>query len=92
MGLCLDDTEAFEETYGRMITIAQAFQMKALHPSILLTLYLSGAQGFMKLGREEKALEILEQYFFGLGVICMLLAWFLMKRAMGNFSYELLLK
>lgn len=27
----------------------------------------------------------------GIGILCGLLAWFLMKKAMGNFRYELLL-
>ena len=27
----------------------------------------------------------------GIGILCGLLAWLLMKKAMGNFSYELLL-
>jgi len=62
MGLCLDDQAAFEESYRRSLAIAEVFQLKALHPSLLMTLYLSGAQGFITLGEEEKALDLLEQY------------------------------
>lgn len=62
MGLCLDAPAAFEETYRRAAALAEAFQLQTLHPSVLLTLYLSGAQGFMTLGNEEKALDSLELY------------------------------
>ena len=62
MSLCLDDVNAFEETYQRAIKIAETFQLKTLHPGILLSMYISSAQGFMALGEETKALDSLEQY------------------------------
>lgn len=62
MNLCLDDIDAFEKTYQKAINIAETFQLKTLHPGILLTLYISSAQGFMAFGNEEKALDLLEKY------------------------------
>lgn len=62
MESCFDDVEAFEKTYQRVIYIAKAFDIEKLHPSILLTLYLTAAQGFITLGQTEKTLELLEKY------------------------------
>ncbi|GAA6396209.1 helix-turn-helix domain-containing protein [Solibaculum mannosilyticum] len=62
MGLCCDDAKTFEETYRRTYTIAEAFQIEDLHPGLLMSFFISAAQGFMILGDEEKALDLLEQY------------------------------
>lgn len=62
MELCFDDMDSFEKTYQRTVDITKTFDIGNLHPSILLTLYLCAAQGFMTLGRKEKALELLENY------------------------------
>lgn len=62
LGLCLDNTETFEETVRRAVSIARAFNLNKLHPGIILPLYFTIAQGYMKLGNSEKALETLEQY------------------------------
>ena len=44
--------------------MADLFQLEKLHPSILLSFYLTASQGYMKLGDTEKTLDILEQYAF----------------------------
>lgn len=62
LGLCPDNTETFEETGRRAFAIAGAFNLNKLHPGIILPLYFTIAQGYMKLGNPEKALETLEQY------------------------------
>lgn len=62
LGLCLDRAEIFEETDRRAFAIAEAFNLNKLHPAIILPLYFTIAQGYMKLGEPEKTLEILEQY------------------------------
>lgn len=62
LGLCLDNTETFEETGRRAFAVAGAFNLNKLHPGIILPLYFTIAQGYMKLGNPEKALETLEQY------------------------------
>lgn len=60
--LCGEDIDAFEETCGRLLAIAESFHLKELHPGILLSLYLSIAQGYVRYGKNEKALEILMLY------------------------------
>ena len=62
LGLCLDNTETFEETGRKAFAVAGAFNLNKLHPGIILPLYFTIAQGYMKLGNPEKALETLEQY------------------------------
>lgn len=62
MSLCMDNVSAFEETYRRAMTIVDAFSLQTLHPGFLLSFYIAAAQGFLALGKQEKVLEILEQY------------------------------
>ena len=60
--LCGEDIDAFEETCRRLLIVAEGFHLKDLHPSILLTMYLSIAQGYVRYEKNEKALEILALY------------------------------
>lgn len=62
LGLCLDNAETFAETGRRALAIAGAFNLNKLHPGIILPLYFTIAQGYMKLGNSEKALKTLEKY------------------------------
>jgi len=62
LNLCLNDAEQFAEACQRFYQIADTFQMKALHPSILLGVYITIAQGWLALGDTEQALDILTQY------------------------------
>lgn len=62
MPLCAEDEDAFCRTWQRALSVIRAFQLEGLHPSLLFTLYLSAAQGFMSFGRKERALDLLEQY------------------------------
>ena len=62
LGLCLDNMETFEETGRKAFAVAGTFNLNKLHPGIILPLYFTIAQGYMKLGNPEKALETLEQY------------------------------
>lgn len=62
LNLCLNDAEQFTEACQRFYQIVDTFQMKTLHPSILLGVYITIAQGFMTLGNTEQALDILTQY------------------------------
>ena len=48
------------DVYKRQII--EAFNLTKLHPGIILPLYFTIAQGYMKLGNSEKALELLERY------------------------------
>nr|MBO2494492.1 transcriptional regulator [Clostridia bacterium]PZN11135.1 MAG: transcriptional regulator [Caldicoprobacter oshimai] len=60
--LCTDNPEQFDKTFRRANDIADAFDLKRLHPSLLIKLYLVAAQGYTMLGNKERALEILEKY------------------------------
>lgn len=62
MVLCMDDTSIFAETYQRILAVTEAFSLKTLHPSILLSVYITAAQGFLAMGNQEMALGILEDY------------------------------
>ncbi len=53
---------AFRETCGRALAVAEVFHLETLHPGILLTFYLTAAQGFLSLGDRKAALELLERY------------------------------
>jgi hypothetical protein len=60
--LCADDLSGFDEALRRALAVAQAFDMKRLHPSVLVGIYITAAQGYMMQGNREKALEMLKQY------------------------------
>lgn len=62
MGVCMENPRAFEETYQRMEALSDAFCLKTLHPSTLLSFYLAAAQHFLVLGNQEQALYSLECY------------------------------
>ena len=47
LNLCLNDTEQFAEACERFYRIADIFQMKTLHPSILFGVYITIAQDWM---------------------------------------------
>lgn len=62
LALCPEDNEIFEETCRRILAITEIFQLKTLHPSSLLTVYLSIAQEYSRRSDKEKSLDILEKY------------------------------
>ena len=59
---CTDTPEQFDRTYKRANEIAAAFDLKNLHPSLLMKFYIVAAQGYTMLGNTDRALEILEKY------------------------------
>lgn len=62
LALCTDEPERYDETYKRALAVAEAFGVKALHPSILMKFLIIAAQGYVTLGNTHKALDILEEY------------------------------
>ncbi|MDO4285395.1 MAG: helix-turn-helix transcriptional regulator [Eubacteriales bacterium] len=62
LNLCLNDAEQFAEACQRFYQMVDTFQMKTLHPGILLGVYIAIAQGWLALGNPEQALDILKQY------------------------------
>lgn len=60
--LNLDNPEKFDETLRRGIAVSEAFDMKKLHPAVLIGIYLSAAQGYCMQGNTVRALDMLEGY------------------------------
>lgn len=60
--LCKDSPEKFEEVLRRALTVSDAFDMKRLHPGVLVGLYITAAQGYMALDNKSKALDMLIRY------------------------------
>lgn len=62
LGMCSEDPSRFEETCSRAMQIANAFHLDQLHPGVMLSCYIAIAQGWLSLGKENRALDALEQY------------------------------
>lgn len=62
MNLSQNDPDAFSESCRRMNLLEETFHMDSLHPGIMLTCYFEMAQGWMTLGKREKAMECLRKY------------------------------
>ena len=60
--LSLPNREAFDKTVQRILKTAEAFDLKTLHPSLLLSAYLSIAQNCAALGEDGQTMEFLELY------------------------------
>ncbi len=62
MSALMDNMEVFSEVGERYLAIAKVFDLKELHPTVILPFYLMTAQGNLANGNHEKALEYLEKY------------------------------
>jgi transcriptional regulator with XRE-family HTH domain len=62
MMLCAEDNSKFEEVLRRALDIAEVFDMRNLHPGVLVGLYICAAQGYTMQHNHEKALDMLRQY------------------------------
>lgn len=62
LSLCIDKPKEYDEVYRRTLAVSETFDLKNLHPSMLMKFYLCAAQGYAILGNTNKALEILEKY------------------------------
>ena len=60
--LCTDNLKQFEKTFTRAVAVAEAFDLKNLHPSILVKLYILAAQGYTMFGNTDRTLDTLEEY------------------------------
>jgi transcriptional regulator with XRE-family HTH domain len=60
--LCTDDPSKFEEVLRRALNVAETFDMKHLHPGVLVGLYISAAQGYIMQGNRDRTLDMLQQY------------------------------
>lgn len=62
LSLCADDASKFEEALRRSLSLSDVFDMKHLHPGVLVGLYLSAAQGYLVQKNHDKALRMLQHY------------------------------
>jgi len=60
--LCVDTPTKFEETLRRAFAIAEAVDLKHLHPAVMIGLYISAAQGYISQGDRQKAMDMLQLY------------------------------
>ncbi len=60
--LCKDDSSKFDEVLRRACNVAELFDMRHLHPGILVNLYICAAQGYIAQNSNDKALDMLQQY------------------------------
>jgi len=60
--LISDKPEKFEQALRRALTVADTFDMRHLHPGVLVPLYLAAAQGYLAQGSRESALAMLQKY------------------------------
>ncbi|MFA9380970.1 MAG: helix-turn-helix domain-containing protein [Acetanaerobacterium sp.] len=60
--LCADIPQKFDEVLRRALALSEAFDMRHLHPAVLVGLYIAAAQGYMTQENRVKALDMLQQY------------------------------
>ncbi len=60
--LCTDDPLKFDEILRRAFNAAESFDMRHLHPGVLVSLYICAAQGYIAQNNHEQALNMLQQY------------------------------
>ena len=62
LSLCLDNPQRYEQILQRAFAVAEAFDLRHLHPVLLVGLQLTGAQGYMAQEKPDKALDLLQDY------------------------------
>lgn len=62
LSLCADVPSKFEQVLERALVVADAFDMKRLHPGVLVGMYLSAAQGYLAQQNTDQALDMLQTY------------------------------
>ncbi len=60
--LCANEPAKFAEVLRRALGVAQTFDLRHLHPGVLIGLYIAAAQGYIMQGNRDKALDMLQQY------------------------------
>lgn len=60
--LCTENPTRLDETIKRALKIAEAFDLKRLHPGLYSAFLLSAAQTCMAVGKRDSAIEMLELY------------------------------
>lgn len=56
------EEDRYEEIIRRTNEVVKTFAIEQLHPGVMLTYYITSAYGYVLLGKEKKALEMLDRY------------------------------
>lgn len=62
LSMLTDDPTRFDEALRRAMAVSEAFDMKRLHPGVLVGLHLTAATGYAAQGRRDLAVEMLRRY------------------------------
>ena len=62
MLLSLGGVDQFEEIVSRFMKVEEAFELRKLNPYVVMPILLVVAQGYVQLGKVEKALDYLDDY------------------------------
>ena len=62
LSMIMDDPARFDEALRRALAVSEAFDMKRLHPGVLVGLHLTAASGYAQQGRGDQAVEMLRRY------------------------------
>ena len=62
MMIYANDEQKTKECYEKAIELSNIFSLKKLHPSLMLTLYLTTAQIFVIQGKISESLDVLQKY------------------------------
>lgn len=62
LALCADEADKHDEILRRALLVAEAFNLKQLHPAVLCPIYITAAQTYTSQGKRDQALDMLESY------------------------------
>lgn len=62
LSLCADEADKHDEILRRALLVAEAFDLKHLHPAILSPIYIAAAQTYNVHGKKDQALDMLQHY------------------------------
>lgn len=62
LALCADEADKHDEILRRALLVAEAFDLKHLHPAIYSPIYITAAQTYIIQGKKDQALDMLQSY------------------------------
>lgn len=62
LSITTSGTKRYEEILQRLLHMAETFDIEHLHPTMLLKVYITAAQGYEQQGNHEKCIEMLQRY------------------------------
>lgn len=62
LSITTKDTKRYEEILQRLLQMAETFDIEHLHPTMLIKVYITAAQGYEQQGKHEKCIDMLHRY------------------------------